>query len=958
MPFTPHGTVRPLLPWKTGLRITGGFAAVTLLLGLASDLRAATLYVAPGGQHIPPFTSWTGAATNLANAVTLAEPGDTVLVSNGVYHVRSLIYVGKGLQISSVAGAAHTVVHGSYTSACFQIMHPQAVVEGFTLTGGRGVMGGAVFMSEGATLRDCVVTGNVSSLMGGGGIYLNIGGTVSNCLIADNVAAQDGDGGGIYLHRDGVLANCTLRGNQARVGGGAVAFYFNRLENCVIQNNQAQQGGGLFLSHQSRLTQSTVQSNAAVSGGGVCGFLGGALTDCTVTQNTAALEADLMVIASDANRTCVDAACPEVSALVPTNGSFAYFVDPSGADTNSGLSVTQAFRTITRGASVLAPGNTLNLAPGIYREYVVLRWGGTETQPVVVRGAGTQATILRASDAVTNWLHHQDAVWKKTDWPVSPQQVFEDGQSLSRLGWPNAYLEKLPFTAYTPYGHGVSNLIPGSFFYDTTGRVLYVRLRADTDPAAHQMEVSVRVQALDALAAPWTHFENLAVEHANTFTHSPGGWSMFRLPPFGVLRDCRVSWGDGEGVSMNHNCLVERTEISHQGMSGINMGTNAVLRDCRIVHNTYRPFNTDWNSGGVRVIPAFCTSGSGAAGGLVERCEVAWNQGYGIWFDQCTGNVPRIVRNNFVHHNLRAGIMFEISRGGDIYNNLCVSNFGGGLRLSGSDEIRVWNNTLAYNRGPVDLYIYGIPRTLCDLGTTTNWASVVSNQVVNNVIYHSECDFDLGMLPASNTTIQRVVGNVLDHNLFFARTGRTLRLSLSGITWYNSVSNWHAATGWEAHSVEADPLLDADLRPAPGSPLLDAGQAGLFAATDRDGTPRPLDGDQDGTARADIGAFEFAHPQVDEDADGMSDADEVRAGTHPLDAGSVLHVSLPSPESGPPAHLLWPGAPDRRYRVARTTNLFEPFVPWETNIAAGLPQTSLPLNTNPQGTEFFRVEVE
>lgn len=918
---------------------------------------AATRYVAPGGQHIAPFASWSHAATSLTAAVTLAAPGDTVLVSNGVYYVQSLIYVGKGIQIKSSGGAAETVVHGSYTSACFQIMHPQAVVEGFTLTGGRGQMGGAVFMSEGATLRDCIVTGNVSSLMGGGGVYLNIGGTVSNCLIADNIASQNGDGGGIYLHRDGRLANCTLRDNQARVGGGVAALFFNYLDSCVVERNTAQQGGGIFLSHQSRMTQSLIQSNQASIGGGVCAFMGGALTGCSLTQNVASLNPDLMIISSEANTTCVDADCAAVPAIASTSGPLTYYVSPDGSDTNTGHSATQAFRTLTRAASMLAPGNTLSLAPGLYREYVIFRAGGTETQPITIRGSGERASIIRASDPVTNWTHHQDAIWKKTDWPLSPQQVFEDGESLARFGWPNAHLENLPYT-YTPYGNGITNLQPGSFLYDTSNRVLYVRLRADANPGDRLLEVSVRVQALDALHAPWTHLENLALEHANTFTHSPGGWSMLRLPPFGVLRDCRVAWGDGEGVAMNDNCLVERTEISHQGMSGINMNTNGLLRDCRIVHNTYRPFNTDWNSGGVRVIPGFCQGGGGAAGGIIERCEVAWNQGYGIWFDQCTGDYPRIVRNNYVHHNLRAGIMFEISRGGEIYNNLCVSNFSGGLRISGSDTIRAWNNVLAYNRGPVDLYIYGIPRVLCDLGTSIVWASAISNQVLNNVIYHSECDFDLGVLPPSTAEATRVIGTLMDHNLFFARTGRTLRLSLSGIAWYDSVSNWHAATGWEANSVEQDPMFDVHFRPLPGSPLIDAGHPDLYAATDRDGTPRPLNGTSNGSARADIGAYEVAHPHVDEDDDGQSDADEVRAGTNPHDKMSVFAFMLPTAEFGPPTHLRWPAAPDRRYRLSRTTNLFEPFLPLTTNIPAVLPQTQWTLDTSNQPAAFFRVEIE
>jgi len=41
-----------------------------------------------------------------------------------------------------------------------------------------------------------------------------------------------------------------------------------------------------------------------------------------------------------------------------------------------------------------------------------------------------------------------------------------------------------------------------------------------------------------------------------------------------------------------------------------------------------------------------------------------------------------------------------------------------------------------------------------------------------------------------------------------------------------------------------------------GSPALDAGEAAGFPATDQRAVARPLDGDLDGTATSDIGAFE------------------------------------------------------------------------------------------------------
>jgi hypothetical protein len=65
------------------------------------------------------------------------------------------------------------------------------------------------------------------------------------------------------------------------------------------------------------------------------------------------------------------------------------------------------------------------------------------------------------------------------------------------------------------------------------------------------------------------------------------------------------------------------------------------------------------------------------------------------------------------------------------------------------------------------------------------------------------------------------------------------------------------------------------------SPLIDAGvENGLTA--DLRGLPRALDGNNDGTARPDIGAFEYVHPLADSDGDGVSDREEAarsRAGS-------------------------------------------------------------------------------
>lgn len=67
-------------------------------------------------------------------------------------------------------------------------------------------------------------------------------------------------------------------------------------------------------------------------------------------------------------------------------------------------------------------------------------------------------------------------------------------------------------------------------------------------------------------------------------------------------------------------------------------------------------------------------------------------------------------------------------------------------------------------------------------------------------------------------------------------------------------------------------VAGGDLHLQAGSPCVDAGEDSLMPdSEDREGVPRPLDGDNDGEAAVDMGCYEYVNPDADTDGDTIPD---------------------------------------------------------------------------------------
>lgn len=274
-----------------------GILASVLLSG-AGNLHAAVLYVNAGNTGpVSPYSTWTTAATNIQNAVDAANPGDLVLVTNGVYKNGGRIVYGslsnrvvivQPITVQSVNGPAVTFIQGTQVATtngngavrCAYVANG-AALNGFTLTNGatltsgdsiQGESGGGVWCAgTNALVSNCVFTHDAADNYGGGAWS----GTLSNCFFGTNTCLNIGGGA-----CSNILLNCTLAGNSASVGGGA--GYVQLMANSWVSNNTAVgNGGGVAVG---TFSNCTFMSNIASEGGAA---VVSTLVACKLSGNTA-----------------------------------------------------------------------------------------------------------------------------------------------------------------------------------------------------------------------------------------------------------------------------------------------------------------------------------------------------------------------------------------------------------------------------------------------------------------------------------------------------------------------------------------------------------------------------------------------------------------------------------------------------------------------------------------------
>ena len=299
--------------YATDATIGGANAAWIDQVGLRIP---ATHYVDAAGMNpVPPYTNWANAAMVIQDAIDAALPGDTILVTDGVYSnggravygsLTNRVALAKPVTVRSINGPDHTAIIGrgigtSGTNCgngavrCAYVTNG-AFLAGFTLSNGHTRVvgdslneqsGGGVWCEDGAVISNCVLIAN-SAGNNGGGVLCCSGGGIQSCAIRSNMAANNG--GGAYCQFGGTLQNCEMVGNSAAgMGGGVRAYYGGVLSDCrILANSAATSGGGVACYAGGVVQGCTISSNSALDdGGGVSCHGGGTVSNCTISANSA-----------------------------------------------------------------------------------------------------------------------------------------------------------------------------------------------------------------------------------------------------------------------------------------------------------------------------------------------------------------------------------------------------------------------------------------------------------------------------------------------------------------------------------------------------------------------------------------------------------------------------------------------------------------------------------------------
>lgn len=442
---------------------------------------------------------------------------------------------------------------------------------------------------------------------------------------------------------------------------------------------------------------------------------------------------------------------------VPQKYSRTFYVDdtnPAASDLNAGSEETP-FKTISRAAQILAPGERVIIREGLYREAVHPLQGGTGPDKMIMYEAEKGANVILCGSIILRtdewkpgkgWDYSRDldASKKKAFLGIKIWQFDlhpEDFPGYNPFGMSNLLHERgaMDFEEVIPDPHfkrrgmiflngqpleqvlaptALPEKTSGAFWVEHNGLRVHVRFPGMTGPKDYTVEATNKEQLFSPAeyGTGYIHIKGITFRHCgNGFPVPQRGMVSSNRGHHWIIEDCTIEWANSVGMDLGNEMwyttpepvigyhIVRHNTIRQCGISGLQAyrGIGMVIEDNLFENIGWQDAEFAWESGAVKIH---------RASDVLFRRNVIRHivHAPGIWMDYLSSRNVRITKNVFTDITTALGAIYiEASRDACLVDHNIIHQVkcpawiakgydpgGNGCIGSGTDSVRFENNLL------------------------------------------------------------------------------------------------------------------------------------------------------------------------------------------------------------------------------------------------------------------------